>query len=354
MNVTNAQVQLALLSFLVLVAAPATTLAWRSFDAAVLLLSGLSGPFCLLLVPVAVVAWWQGRTRSHAERLACVLLAAAVQGRVAAPAGPARRLENRQDAGRAARGHAGRAPRHPRWPDLLRRCHGPRDVRGRPRERLVGASFAAAAARDRGAPLGRARRVADEERRAPPLAPVCGAAPRSGPRLAGHPGTGTRDALARAHDAGRRHALLLLRDRRLPRDGRLGGLRRCEPPCARGRRDASRGPSARRRPARLPAAALPGDRLPRRGGALPRCKTRSGAAAHRAKRLDHGARAPAASDAIAAEPRLDLTARRSRQPRSRPASQGRSGATPGPSSSRGGSRRRPRRARGRPSPSPRC
>ena len=54
-NLTNAQWHLAILAFLVLVGAPPATGTGRVFDAAVLLLSGLSGPFCLLLLPVA--AW---------------------------------------------------------------------------------------------------------------------------------------------------------------------------------------------------------------------------------------------------------------------------------------------------------
>ena len=54
-NLTNAQWTLAILAFLVLAGTPPATRAARIFDTAVLLLSGLSGPFCLLLLPVA--AW---------------------------------------------------------------------------------------------------------------------------------------------------------------------------------------------------------------------------------------------------------------------------------------------------------
>jgi len=72
-NVTNSHVHLAFLAFLVLLAEPRASRAWRTFDVAVLLLSGLSGPFCLLLWPVAAVSWWRRRDRWSAVRLACVL-----------------------------------------------------------------------------------------------------------------------------------------------------------------------------------------------------------------------------------------------------------------------------------------
>lgn len=54
-SITEGQWHLALLASLVVLAAPALTLAWQVFDAAVILLSGLTGPFCLLLLPIAVV-----------------------------------------------------------------------------------------------------------------------------------------------------------------------------------------------------------------------------------------------------------------------------------------------------------
>lgn len=78
-NVTNSHVHLAFLAFLVLLAEPRAARGWRAFDVGVLLLSGLSGPFCLLLWPVAVLSWWRRRDRWSAVRLACVLGAALLQ-----------------------------------------------------------------------------------------------------------------------------------------------------------------------------------------------------------------------------------------------------------------------------------
>ncbi|MHB8717870.1 MAG: hypothetical protein ACYDAC_03115 [Candidatus Dormibacteria bacterium] len=53
-NLTNAQWHLALLAILVLVAEPPAHRLTRGFDALVLVLCGLTGPFALLLLPIAV------------------------------------------------------------------------------------------------------------------------------------------------------------------------------------------------------------------------------------------------------------------------------------------------------------
>lgn len=84
-NVTNSHVHLAFLAFLVLLAAPRTSRAWRAFDVGVLVLSGVSGPFCVLLWPVAGLCWWRRRDRWSAIRLACVLGAALLQIAVMSP-----------------------------------------------------------------------------------------------------------------------------------------------------------------------------------------------------------------------------------------------------------------------------
>lgn len=84
-NVTNGQVHLAFLAFLILVAEPVESRAWRAFDAFFLVLSGLSGPFCLLLLPVAALAWWHRRDRWSFVRLCCVGVPAIVQIALLAP-----------------------------------------------------------------------------------------------------------------------------------------------------------------------------------------------------------------------------------------------------------------------------
>jgi hypothetical protein len=65
-NLTNAQWHLTLLAFMVIVAQPDNRPVWRCFDAGVVLLSGLSGPFSILLSPIAAMrilpdrAKWSG------------------------------------------------------------------------------------------------------------------------------------------------------------------------------------------------------------------------------------------------------------------------------------------------------
>jgi hypothetical protein len=79
-NLANTQWHLALLAFLVLVSAPPTRAGWRIVDFGALLLSGLTGVFCLPLAPLA--AWLWLRQRSTWRLVATMLLAACalVQG----------------------------------------------------------------------------------------------------------------------------------------------------------------------------------------------------------------------------------------------------------------------------------
>jgi len=73
-SLTNSQWHLALLAFLVIIARPPARAPWAVFDIATVLLCGLSGPFCLLLTPIAAVRWLQVRRRLAA--VLAVLLAA--------------------------------------------------------------------------------------------------------------------------------------------------------------------------------------------------------------------------------------------------------------------------------------
>ncbi len=60
--ITNAQWHLALLACILVLASSPVTWKWRVFDICLLLLSGLTGPFCLLLLPIAVIMWWMRRS----------------------------------------------------------------------------------------------------------------------------------------------------------------------------------------------------------------------------------------------------------------------------------------------------
>ena len=89
-NLTNAQWNLSLVGFLLLTAEPSRTAAGRLLDRGALLLCGLSGPFCLFLLPVAL--WQAARARrsgagAPAVNLALTGLCCVVQASLALAAG---------------------------------------------------------------------------------------------------------------------------------------------------------------------------------------------------------------------------------------------------------------------------
>lgn len=100
-NLTNAQWHLALLAFLCLVAAPGGR-AWKAFDVAVLTLSGLTGPFAIILAPLGLVWLRRGRRcrwtavlwliAALAAALQCVELVVSPRGHYAALGASASRL----------------------------------------------------------------------------------------------------------------------------------------------------------------------------------------------------------------------------------------------------------------------
>ena len=57
-------VSLRLAGVFVVVARPPVTWRWKVFDLVVLSISALSGPFCILLLPVVLVYWWVRRELS--------------------------------------------------------------------------------------------------------------------------------------------------------------------------------------------------------------------------------------------------------------------------------------------------
>ena len=81
-NITNAHWHLALVACMVVLATPSRCLLWRVFDIGVTLLSALSGPFSLLLAPVAAMLWWLRRGKWLFVLLLCLITGAVVQGTV--------------------------------------------------------------------------------------------------------------------------------------------------------------------------------------------------------------------------------------------------------------------------------
>lgn len=100
-NLTNSQWHLAVLAFLVITGRPPRSPAGWCFDLAALTISGLSGPFCVFLVPIALLRAWSERGRATAARALLLLATAAVQAasvlasvhdRTAAPLGGGPRM----------------------------------------------------------------------------------------------------------------------------------------------------------------------------------------------------------------------------------------------------------------------
>lgn len=79
-NLTNAQWHLAVLSFLILIALPPKSLAATVFDVTALLLGALTGPFCILLMPVAVLVATVRRERWRTKQIGILSAGAVIQG----------------------------------------------------------------------------------------------------------------------------------------------------------------------------------------------------------------------------------------------------------------------------------
>ncbi|HEX4164053.1 MAG TPA: hypothetical protein VHZ55_01145, partial [Bryobacteraceae bacterium] len=63
--ITEAQWHMALIAAMIVLALPSPSRIWRVFDVICLLLSGLTGPFCLVLFPLSIFFWWKKRDRWH-------------------------------------------------------------------------------------------------------------------------------------------------------------------------------------------------------------------------------------------------------------------------------------------------
>lgn len=74
-NITNSQWRLALLSCMIFLAAPSSRLLWRCFDVVIIFISSLTGPFCILLAPIAALRCWY-----RSKKWLLVLLAILIPG----------------------------------------------------------------------------------------------------------------------------------------------------------------------------------------------------------------------------------------------------------------------------------
>ncbi len=78
-NVTNSMWYLGPLACMVVLATPPAGVAWRVFDLGAVILSGLSGPFAILLAPVAALKWYVRRERWTFVLLSATVVTALVQ-----------------------------------------------------------------------------------------------------------------------------------------------------------------------------------------------------------------------------------------------------------------------------------
>ena len=79
LNLTNTQWHLAILAFLVLVSRPTESRLGRAGDVMVLALSGLSGPFCILLLPIAIWQLCEDRGTVQLQRAAILAMTCLIQ-----------------------------------------------------------------------------------------------------------------------------------------------------------------------------------------------------------------------------------------------------------------------------------
>ena len=79
-NLTNVQWHLALLSCLIIIAVPTAKTGWKIFDYAVVIISALSGPFCLLLLSIAAIKYWFERDKQTLSLLIILSGGCLIQG----------------------------------------------------------------------------------------------------------------------------------------------------------------------------------------------------------------------------------------------------------------------------------
>jgi hypothetical protein len=131
--VTYSQWHLSIVALMVLLAEAPTTRIGHAFDAAVVVLSGLSGPYSILLAPVAVVHWYLrpsvrtgllgGALAVTGVAQALTMLSVGLEARTASPRGATPLLFLRIVGGRifygATAGHELQAVSLPLWPSSL-------------------------------------------------------------------------------------------------------------------------------------------------------------------------------------------------------------------------------------------
>lgn len=65
LNLSNSQWRLAILIFLIMIAKPSSSKAWKIFDGLLLAVAGLSGPFSIMLMPVFCIYYYLSKNKSQ-------------------------------------------------------------------------------------------------------------------------------------------------------------------------------------------------------------------------------------------------------------------------------------------------
>lgn len=78
-SVTNAQWHCALIAILIVIAEPARTAGWPVFDVFLLAISGLTGPFCILLLPLTIIMWFLRRQKWTLVQIAVIAVCCTIQ-----------------------------------------------------------------------------------------------------------------------------------------------------------------------------------------------------------------------------------------------------------------------------------
>ena len=78
-NVTNMHWYLAILAFMVIILGVSKNVWWKIFDNFIIILSGLSGPFVILLIPIAIVRWFIKKDKEFLVPFLLLLICSAIQ-----------------------------------------------------------------------------------------------------------------------------------------------------------------------------------------------------------------------------------------------------------------------------------
>lgn len=78
-NLTNLQWHACILMFLIVIAKPSKRMGWKIFDILTVILSSLTGPFCIFLLPIAFIRWFYTKEKWTLYMIVIFLVASLIQ-----------------------------------------------------------------------------------------------------------------------------------------------------------------------------------------------------------------------------------------------------------------------------------